>query len=87
MLARPVLLTLLLTFTIPASLRAAEARLRRWAFEVERVAQLYNQEQANDKEVYDPQAEHDIAKYTVEERKAKAARIRQAQKDLAKSRG
>lgn len=58
-----------------ASLHAAEARLRRWAFEVERVAQLYHQEQANDKEVYDTQAEHDIAKYTVEERKAKAARF------------
>ena len=66
-----------------ASLRAAEARLRRWAFEVERVAQLYNQEQANDKEVYDTQAEHDIAKYTVEERKAKAARL---ESDLSKTR-
>lgn len=58
-----------------AALRAAEARLRRWEFEVKRVSSLYGREQANDKEVYDTQAEHDIAKYTVEERKASATRL------------
>jgi len=65
-----------------ASLQAAEAMLRRWEFEVQRVAKLYDRQQANDKEVYDTQAEHDIAKYTVEERKAKAARL---ESDLGKT--
>ncbi len=56
--------------------------MRRWKFEVQRLKRLYGDEQANEKEVYDAQAEHDVAKYTVEQQKAAVARL---DTDLAKT--
>lgn len=65
-----------------ASLKAEEARLRRWRFEVKRLERLYGREQANEKEVYEVQAEHDFAMYSVERRKAIVTRL---ETDLAKT--
>jgi len=65
-----------------ALFKAAEARLRRWDFEMRRLKRLYGDEQANEKEVYDAQAEHDVAQYTVEQQKAAVDRL---ETDLGKT--
>jgi len=65
-----------------ASQKANEARLRRWEFEVDRLKRLYGDDQANQKELYDAEAECDWAKYSVEEQKAIVGRL---ETDLGKT--
>jgi len=65
-----------------ATLKANEARLQRWEFEMERLKRLYGDNQANQKELYDAEAERDWAKYSVEAQRAIVGRL---ETDLAKT--
>ncbi len=65
-----------------ANINAARARLTQTEFDVERMKRLYDGSQANEKEVYDTQAEHDVARFELEEKKAIADRLRT---DLSKT--
>ncbi len=62
---------------------AARARLTRWEFEVQRIKALYGDSHANEREVYDTNAEHDIARFELEEQGARVERLRI---DLSKTR-
>lgn len=58
-----------------AVLKGLEARLRQWAFEKVRIERLHGDDQANEKEVYNTRAEHDIARYAVAEQEAIVERL------------
>ncbi len=65
-----------------ASTEAARARLTQTEFDIQRIERLRDLNQANDKEVYDAQAERDIAKHEMAEKNARVERFRA---DLAKT--
>ncbi len=65
-----------------ATLGAARARLMQWEFETERIKKLYGDSQANEREVYNTRAEHDVARFEVIEQEARVDRLRT---DLAKT--